>query len=221
MTTNQVFAKLTFSSLAAPLLAVAFLQPNTAFAQDDALVLDEIIVTAQRREQSFLDVPVAVEVYSGDLIRQQGFRDLDDLANFSPTVLVEERLQDQDISIRGVGTTGNTLTHDQAVPIFLDGMHFGRQSQSKMAFLDIERLEVLKGPQPVYFGMNATTGAINIRSRRPADSWQGYINAELASDTTGEFTFGIGGPINDQWGIRVAGMHEASDGFMEYVVTGE
>ncbi len=221
MATNQVFAKLYLSSLTVPLLAVAFLQPNTAFAQDDALVLDEIIVTAQRREQSFLDVPVAVEVYSGDLIRQQGFRDLDDLANFSPTVLVEERLQDQDISIRGVGTTGNTLTHDQAVPIFLDGMHFGRQSQSKMAFLYIERLEVLKGPQPVYFGMNATAGAINIRSRRPADSWQGYINAELASDTTGELTFGIGGPINDQWGIRIAGMHEASDGFMEYVVTGE
>ena len=221
MVRNQVFAKLTFSSLAVSLLAVAFLQPNTVFAQDDALALEEIIVTAQRREQSLMEVPVSIEVFSGDLIRQQGFRDLDDLANFSPTVLIETRVQDQDVSIRGVGTTGNTLTHDQAAPFFLDGIHFGRQSQAKLAFLDIESLEVLKGPQPLYFGMNATAGAFNIRSRRPGSSWEGYANAELSSNTTGEFTFGIGGPINDQWGIRVAGMHEATDGYMKNIVTGK
>jgi outer membrane receptor protein involved in Fe transport len=214
------FAKLVFSFLVAPLIAAAFLQPAKVFAQSD-LALEEIVVTAQRREQSFVDVPVAIEVFSGELIRQQGFRDLDDLANFSPSVLIESRVQDQDVAIRGVGTTGNTLTHDQAAPFFLDGIHFGRQSQSKLAFLDIESLEVLKGPQPVYFGMNATAGAFNIRSKRPGDSWEGYINAELANNTTGEFTFGIGGPINDQWGIRVAGMHESTDGYMDYVVTGD
>lgn len=219
MARNQVFAKLTFSSLAVSLLAVAFLQPDTVLAQDDALALEEIIVTAQRREQSLMEVPVSIEVFSGNLIRQQGFRDLDDLANFSPTVLIETRMQDQDVSIRGVGTTGNTLTHDQAAPFFLDGIHFGRQSQAKLAFLDIESLEVLKGPQPLYFGMNATAGAFNIRSRRPTAEWEGYLNAELSSNNTGEFTFGVGGPINDQWGIRVAGMHEATDGYMKYVVT--
>ena len=213
-------AKVVFSFLAAPLMAAAFLQPAKVFAQSD-LALEEIVVTAQRREQSFVDVPVAIEVFSGEMIRQQGFRNLDDLANFSPSVLIESRVQDQDVAIRGVGTTGNTLTHDQAAPFFLDGMHFGRQSQSKLAFLDIESLEVLKGPQPVYFGMNATAGAFNIRSKRPGDSWEGYINAELANNTTGEFTFGIGGPINDKWGIRVAGMHESTDGYMDYVVTGD
>ncbi len=221
MVSKQYFAKQFLTFFAAPLIAVAFLEPSTVFAQQGkSLVLEEIVVTAQRREQSFMDVPVAVEVFSGNLIRQQGFRDLDDLANFSPSVLIETKVQDQDVAIRGVGTTGNTLTHDQAAPFFLDGIHFGRQSQSKLAFLDIESLEVLKGPQPVYFGMNATAGAFNIRSRRPGSSWEGYMNAELASDNTGEFTFGVGGPINDQWGIRVAGMHEATDGYMEYVVTG-
>jgi len=219
MVRYNLFSKLVFSSLATSLLAVALLQPNIVFAQSDTLALDEIVVTAQRREQSLMDVPVAVEVFSGSLIRQQGFRDLDDLANFSPTVLIETRVQDQDVAIRGVGTTGNTLTHDQAAPFFLDGIHFGRQSQAKLAFLDIESLEVLKGPQPVYFGMNATAGAFNIRSRRPGDSWEGYLNAELSSNNTGEFTFGVGGPINDKWGIRVAGMHEATDGYMKYVVT--
>ena len=221
MARNQVFAKLTFSSLAAPLLAVAFLQPNTVFAQDDALVLEEIIVTAQRREQSLMEVPLAIEVFSGNEIRRQGFRDLDDLANFSPTVLIETRVQDQDVSIRGVGTTGNTLTHDQAAPFFVDGLHYGRQSQVNLAFLDVASVEVLKGPQPVYFGQNATAGAFNVRSRRPTDTWQGYVNVEVASDNTSEVTFAVGGPINDQWGIRVAGAHEETDGYLIYAVTGD
>src|SRR5690606_7306154 len=100
-------------------------------------------------------------------------------------------------------------------------IHFGRSSQVKLAFLDVQSVEVLKGPQPVYFGQNATAGAFNIRSRRPTDTWQGYVNAEAGSDNTQEFTFGVGGPINDQWGIRVAGAYETTDGYLDYVVTGE
>lgn len=221
MTKYRVLTKHTSSILAAAIAFAAIAQPAVVFAQDGSLSLDEIVVTAQRREQSLQEVPIAIEVFSGDEIRKQGFRDLDDLANFSPTVLIEPRTQDQDVAIRGFGTTGNTLTHDQAAPFFVDGIHFGRQSQVKLAFLDVESLEVLKGPQPVYFGQNATAGAFNIRSRRPTESWEGYINAEFASDATNELTFGIGGPINDQWGIRVAGVHETSEGYLDYVVTGE
>lgn len=188
---------------------------------DRGLVLEEITVTAQRRQQSLQDVPIAIEVFTGAELRRQGFRDMDDLANFSPTVLIEPRVQDQDIAIRGFGTTGNALTLDQAAPTFVDGIHFGRSSQVKLAFLDVESVEVLKGPQPVFFGQNATAGAFNIRSRRPTDSWEGYVNAEVANNSTEELTFGIGGPLGDNWGIRVAGMHETSEGYLDYVVTGE
>jgi len=196
-----------------------FLAP-AALAQDDDLALEEIIVTAQRREQSFQDVPIAIEIFSGNTIRRQGFRNLDDLANFSPTVLIEPRVQDQDVSIRGFGTTGNALTLDQAAPFFIDGIHFGRQSQIKLAFLDIDSLEVLKGPQPVYFGQNATAGAFNIRSNRPTESWEGYVNAEFGSNEAQKLEFGAGGPINDKWGVRVSGVRDTSDGYMTYVVTG-
>jgi outer membrane receptor protein involved in Fe transport len=185
------------------------------------LAVEEIIVTAQRREQSFQEVPIAIEVYTGEEIRRQGFRDMDDLANFSPTVLIEPRTQTQDISIRGFGTTGNALTLDQAAPTFIDGIHFGRSSQIKLAFMDVQSVEVLKGPQPVYFGQNATAGAFNIRSRRPTDTWEGYINAEVGSNKAQELTFGIGGPLADRWGIRVAGTRETSEGYMDNVVTGE
>ena len=193
----------------------------SAQEDDRGLTIEEITVTAQRREQSLQDVPIAIEVFTGAELRRQGFRDMDDLANFSPTVLIEPRVQDQDISIRGFGTTGNALTLDQAAPTFVDGVHFGRSSQVKLAFLDVQSVEVLKGPQPVYFGQNATAGAFNIRSRRPTDSWEGYVNAEVANNATNEITFGIGGPLSDQWGIRVAGMRESTEGYLDYVVTGE
>ncbi len=220
MMTIRSFSKNTFFAVSLVLVSFLYMQPMPALAQDEGLVLDEITVTAQRREQSLQDVPISIEVFSGAEIRQQGYRDMDDLANFSTTVLIEPRVQDQDVSIRGFGTTGNALTLDAATPFFVDGIHFGRQSQIKLAFLDVESVEVLKGPQPVYFGQNATAGAFNIRSRRPTDTWVGYVNAEFASDSTEELTFGIGGPLNDQWGIRVAGMHETSAGYLNYVVTG-
>lgn len=182
--------------------------------------LEEVVVTAQRREQDALDVPLSMEVFSGADIRRQGFRDIDALANFSPTVLILPRVQDQDISIRGFGTTGNALTLDQAAPTFVDGIHFGRSSQSRLAFMDLESVEVLKGPQPVYFGMNATAGAFNIRSRRPSDTWEADLDIEYGKNDTLAVDFGVGGPLGENWGIRVAGKRDDTDGFLEDVVTG-
>ena len=185
----------------------------------ESLALEEVVVTAQRRVEPIQNVPISIEVYSGFDIRQQGFRDMDALANYSPTVLILPRVQDQDISIRGIGTTGNALTLDQAVPIFVDGIHFGRSSQILLAFMDLESVEVLKGPQPVYFGQNATAGAINIRSRRPTEIWQSNLDVELANNNTQAVDFGAGGPLGDTWGIRVSGKYDNTDGFLKDVIS--
>ena len=129
--TIQSFGKRIFSIVFLMLVSIASLNPISVLAQeDDKLVLEEIVVTAQRREQSLQEVPVSVEVFGGTEVRRQGWRDMDDLANFSPTVLILPRVQDQDISIRGFGTTGNALTLDQAAPTFLDGIHFVRDRKS-------------------------------------------------------------------------------------------
>ncbi|MCZ6656648.1 MAG: TonB-dependent receptor [Gammaproteobacteria bacterium] len=181
--------------------------------------MEEIIVTAQRREQSLQEVPISIEVFDGREIRQQGFRDIDDLANFSPTVLILPRVQDQDVSIRGFGTTGNALTLDQTAPTFVDGIHFGRSSQSRLAFMDLQSVEVLKGPQPVYFGQNATAGAFNIRSRRPTDSWEANVDLEYSENETAALDFGVGGPLSDTFGIRVAGKYDTTEGYLKDVVT--
>ena len=220
MITIQSFSRQTFIVVFLTLVSTVALKPTIVLAQEnDALLLEEIIVTAQRREQSLQEVPISIEVFSGTEIRRQGYRDIDDLANFSATVLILPRVQDQDVSIRGFGTTGNALTLDQAAPTFVDGIHFGRSSQSKLAFMDIESIEVLKGPQPVYFGQNATAGAFNIRSRRPSDSWEADASLEYGENNTAALDFGFGGPLSDTVGIRVAGKYDTSDGYLRDVVT--
>jgi len=213
----MLLISLRFQVVIAALISTILL-PITARSQ---AVLEEIIVTAQRREQSLQEVPISIETLTGDEIREQNFRNMEDMAAFSPSVAIYSGVQDQATTIRGVGTIGNSLTLEQAVPIFVDGIHYGRQSQIKTAFLDVDRVEILKGPQPVYFGQNASAGAFNIHSKNPTPEWEGEVDLTYGNNATQELSFGAGGPISDTLGIRVAGAREVSDGFLENAVTGE
>jgi len=186
-----------------------------------AQVLEEIIVTAQRREQSLQEVPISLEAYSGPRLNQEGFRAMEDLANFSPSTEISVRTQDQSASVRGLGTSSTNPGMEQAVPIFLDGVHFGRVSMITGAFLDMERVEVLRGPQPVAFGMNATAGAFSLTSRKPGDIWEGDVTAEYGNFGRTSIEGGIGGPITDTLGIRVAGQWDRLTGFVRDIVTTE
>jgi len=186
-----------------------------------AQALEEIVVTAQRRTQTLQEVPISVEAISAAEISRQGYRDLSALSAFSPTVNVDqEAVIGPTISIRGFGTSGNAVTLESATPIFVDGIHFSRMSMMKMAFMDPEQVEVLKGPQPVYFGQNAIAGAFNIQSREPSDIWEGNVDAEYGNRNTMEINGGVGGPINDQWRVRVAGKYEDAGGYLNDVMTG-
>ncbi|MEX2494609.1 MAG: TonB-dependent receptor [Woeseia sp.] len=211
------------TAVSAAVAAALVTQPGMVAAQEQEAFLEEVVVTAQRREQSLQEVPLSIEAYSGAELELQGYRNMEDLSAFSPSVSIGDgnSVQDQQIRVRGFGTTGNSLTLEQAVPIFVDGIHFGRQSMIKTAFLDVERVEVLKGPQPVFFGMNATAGAFNIASRRPTPTWEGDVTAEAGSNDRQELSFGVGGPITDTLGIRVAGVKEKDDGFARHIITGE
>ena len=197
---------------------------TTLLAGYDAAIaqtLEEVIVTAQRREQSLQEVPISVEAFTAAEIQRQGYRDLNELGTFSPSVYIsDEHPTENDQSIRGFGTFGRNLTLEQAVPIFVDGIHFGRPAQVKLAFLDVARLEVLKGPQPVFFGQNATAGAFNIISAGPTPEWEGYLDAEIGTFDTSILRGAYGGPLTDRLGIRVAGSYEDGAGFIDDVVSG-
>ncbi len=174
--------------------------------------LEEIVVTAQRREQSLQEVPISLEVFSGDRIKAQGYRNLEDLGKFSPGITISETSGGGQIAaIRGFAS-GTTLMMQSTAPLFVDGIHYGNPAMVKTAFMDIAQLEILKGPQPLYFGMGATAGAFNIQSQRPSFEWEGDVSTEIANDGKRELSGAIGGPINETLAFRLAVTSEKGDG---------
>ncbi|HKU17592.1 MAG TPA: TonB-dependent receptor [Steroidobacteraceae bacterium] len=190
-----------------------------AVAQEEGTVLEGVVVTAQRREQDLQDVPISLDVVGGADIEAQGFRDLTQMASFVPSLQIDAGEQNsQGIRIRGVGSQSNNLALEQSVSMFIDGVHYGRGSSVFSAFLDVDRVEILRGPQPVYFGQNAAAGAISVVSRKPTDTWEGYVSSEVGNNSIMMGEIGVGGPLSDNWGIRFAGKYDASDGFLTDLV---
>ncbi len=189
--------------------------------QAQAQALEEIIVTAQRRVQSLQEVPISIDTFSGIELVKQGFRTMEDLGQFSPSVEMNESLHEHSVTIRGMGNDVAAMSVEQSAPIFVDGVHFGRPSMIKGAFMDVERVEVLTGPQPVYFGQNATAGAFSITTKRPStEAWEGDATAEFGNFGRVNFEGGIGGPINDTLAVRVAGQWDHTGGHLTDVFTG-
>jgi len=177
--------------------------------------LEEIVVTAQRRVQSLQEVPISIETVSGEEIIMQGYRDLEALADMTPGLVIIPQQNETVIAVRGFGTSSDTLTIESTTAMFLDGIHLSRLSQAKTAFMDVNRIELLKGPQPISFGQNAVAGAISITSNAPTPEWEGNVNAELGKNNTVRTGFGVGGPLTDTFGIRLAGKYETTDGYLE------
>lgn len=206
-----------FQSILNTIVVTSLFTPAVPVAQ----VLEEIIVTAQRREQDLQEVPISLEVFTGDVIELQGFRNMDDMSRFSPSVSVMDGSQNQITTIRGFGTGGNALNLQSATPTFVDGIAYGQTSMIKTAYLDSAQVEILKGPQPLHFGLNATAGAFNIISRRPTPEWTGNVAVEVASYDKREVDAAISGPLSDTLRLRVAGIAEEGDGPVKNRVTRE
>ena len=193
-------------------------QSPTVFAQQS---LEEVIVTAQRREQSLQEVPISISTVTSADIIQQGFREMEDIESFVPSVEIEANLHDTSITIRGMGNDVANMSVEQSAPMFVDGVTFGRGSMIDIAFLDVERIEVLAGPQPISFGQNAVAGAFSITTKKPTPEWEGDITTEVGNFGRYSVEGGVGGPISDTWGIRVAGQFDKTKGHLIDIFNGE
>jgi iron complex outermembrane receptor protein len=184
--------------------------------------IEEILVTAQKREQLLQDVPISVLVVGRDKILEQGYSRLVDLAAFAPNFTVNESATGNQINIRGFGTsTINAVAFEQAVATFVDGVYFGRETQSFNSLLDIERVEVLRGPQTTFFGQSAIAGALNIQTRKAnMEEFEGFIKVGQGEDGDRRFQGAVGGPITDSLGVRIAGSWRDFDGWSTNASTG-
>jgi outer membrane receptor protein involved in Fe transport len=186
-----------------------------------AQVLEEIVVTAQRREQSLQDVPVSLQTFQGDELTRQGFDTLSELTTYAPGLVIKAGSEEQGLILRGAGTQSKNLGIEQGVPTFIDGIHMGRGSQVLNSYMDIQRVEVLKGPQPVFFGQNAAAGALNIETRKPGDAWEGNLTGEFGNFGKKVVEGAFGGPVTDTFGVRVAAKYYRLEGFMRDFFTGD
>lgn len=184
--------------------------------------MEEIIVTATRREASLQDVPVSVSVVSGEQIREQSLQNLDDLSNWVPGLSVREGGEQTGISLRGFGT-GLNFGFDQSVGLFIDGMYSGRERQFRARFLDVSSVEVLRGPQATLFGKNTISGAIIIRTGEPQHDFDMNVKTEVGVGVrprkqvegfvTGELSDSIAGRLALRW--------SDDDGYTRNTYTGE
>jgi len=187
----------------------------------EAVVLEEIIVTAQKREQNLQDVPISVVAVSGEYIASQGYGELTDITAALPNVTVNQAALGDVLFIRGIGS-GFNIGFEQSVATFIDGVYFGRGLQSRNAFLDVERVEVLRGPQVTFFGNSAIAGALNITTRNPGDELDGSAMLSWTDGTdtaTGEFS--IGGPLTETLGARLALRYVDQEGWQTNVTIDE
>ncbi|HZG32113.1 MAG TPA: TonB-dependent receptor plug domain-containing protein, partial [Sphingopyxis sp.] len=154
-------------------------------AQDGGAQADaggDIIVTAQKRAQNLQDVPLAVSAFSGEKLAESGAADLSQLSIIAPSlsfVRSDTELFTPTIRIRGIGTSGNNIGLESAVGIFLDGVYLSRSGFGMGDLADVERVEVLRGPQGTLFGRNTSAGAINIVTKAPGFAFDYQLEATL------------------------------------------
>jgi outer membrane receptor protein involved in Fe transport len=195
-------------------ISIAIASGLTAMPTQAQLTLEEVIVTATKRPVGLQDVPIALSVMSGKKIVQQGITDLEEMAVFLPNVHIAEGGAGDQLFIRGIGS-GINYGFEQSVGTFIDGVYFGRGQASRSAFLDVARVEVLKGPQSTLFGKNTIAGAISITSARPTEEFEGSIEVSAEPEFGGTAaTLTLSGPITDTLGARLVIKKDESDGYV-------
>ena len=153
-------------------LFIAMALCGTAVAE-----IEEITVTAQKREENVQDVPISVSTFSDDFFTRSNVNTLRDMARYAPNLTLPQSstIANQRIIMRGVGSVGNSAI-EPTVAVFIDGVYYPRPSSIVGSMTDLERAEVLRGPQGTLFGRNASMGALNIVTKNPTNEHEGRIS---------------------------------------------
>lgn len=169
--------------------------------------LEEIIVTARQRKEELIDVPIAITAYTAAAIEKFAFRDMQQISARTPGLIIDENqgITGGSISLRGISTGTLGGDTDQPVSMNVDGVVVSRISTLQQGFFDVSTIEILKGPQALYFGKNSPAGIITFRTNDPTRQFEALARATYDFNSQGEIVDGIvSGPINDKWGARLA-----------------
>ena len=221
--TNLTHAAAVWPEKKAIAQAVSFaLVAGAATAPLQAQELEEIVVTATKRAESVMDVPLAITAMSGEFLRQVNLDDVKDLIAFTPGITGNTKDSFMDfVSVRGIRTIDYGNGGDPSISIFKNGLYQGRNGSGVVSLYDIERAEILRGPQGFMFGRNSVSGAMNIITAKPnTQESEGYVEVDVGDRghavVEGAYNF----PIGDNFALRLSGYHSEEDGYVKNVQGG-
>ena len=217
------------SSVAIAVASAGFFIAPAAFAQDataqNGAALDEIVVTAQRREENLQDVPLSVTAVSGDQLNAiaAGGVDIRGISGRVPSLIVESSFGRTfpRFYIRGLGNTDFDFNASQPVSLIYDDVVLENPILKGFPIFDMERVEVLRGPQGTLFGRNTTAGIVKFDSVKPSDVAGGYGKISYGRFNAVNFEGGFGGPLGEKVSVRVSGMYQRQDDYVDNVVPGK
>ena len=181
-------------------------------------VLEEVIVTATKRAESLQDIPVTVNALSESTIHEAGVSDLSDVAALVPALTVSRNLSPfaSAIRIRGFGTSQNDPALEASVAFILDGVYMGSSGLGMSDLTDVERVEVLQGPQGTLYGKNSNAGVVSVTTKSPnMEETEGYVEASLGDYSLQRYVGSVTGPINDSMAYSLSGSWHERDGWLE------
>lgn len=212
---NLIFASAsTLALLAASPAAIA------QEAEEAPRTLSTVTVTATQRTESLQDVPLAVAAFDQESLERAGVSDITGLDILEPSFNMNSAgtlSGGTTLRIRGIGTTGNNIGLESSVGVFLDGVYLSRPGIALGDLIDVEQIEVLRGPQGTLFGRNTSAGALNIKTRKPdLTSYEGFGNLTVGNYNLVNIQAGINIPVvQDQFAIRLSGATQKRDGFVQ------
>ena len=186
-------------------------------------VFEEVVVTARRREETAQSVPIPITALSGEQLTMRNITDITDIERLSPNTDISESSVNgsaTQVFIRGIGQVNWSSTQDPKIGIYIDGVYLSRPQGGLVDLMDVQRVEVLRGPQGTLFGRNTTAGLIQIISNKPTQEQEFDIQAGVGTDGHQTYGFTYNQPLTDTLAARFALYSKETDGFMKNSITG-
>jgi len=194
--------------------------PAQTEAAEAGATLGEVLVTARKREENLQKTPVSISAFTGSDLAARQIDNISQLSDstpnfsFEPTTPISGSTAASSVYIRGVGQFDFTLVSEPGVGVYLDGVYIARSVGAVLDMLDVERVEVLRGPQGTVFGKNTIGGAVNVISRRPSAEPDGYVELRTGTDSRLDARASFSGPLSDAVGIRATVARLNQDGYV-------
>ena len=205
----------------------SFSFPVLAQSKDTIATLEEIVVTARKREENLQDTPIAVTALNAEAIEERNMVSVSEITQYAPNIQFDNAASESggggssQISIRGIGQTDYVITVEPGVGLYLDGVYIGKSVGSLIDTVDLAGIQVLRGPQGTLFGKNTIGGAIVLTSKKPSDEKEFLLDVTTGTDDRIDVKTSMSGAVSERLRLRFSGASQNRDGHVERVLTGD